>query len=124
MYSTLIGIRDNVFPETDKDPVIIEYTVVVFFWRGGGCLSFIITFQHWLAGSVGIIIGYHNYHTLISASSYSVFLFNHKIDSLINYFTDEQERVQKKTFTNWMNTYLKQVTDKAVVVVVLAVVER
>lgn len=88
------------------------------------CLSFIITFQHWLAGSVGIIIGYHNYHILISASSYSVFLFNHKIDSLINYFTDEQERVQKKTFTNWMNTYLKQVTDKAVVVIVLAIVER
>lgn len=24
-------------------------------------------------------------------------------------FSDEQERVQKKTFTNWMNTYLKQV---------------
>lgn len=92
--------------------------------EGGGCLSFIISFQHWLAASVGIIIGYHNYHTLISASSYSVVLFNHKIDSLINYFTDEQERVQKKTFTNWMNTYLKQVTDKAVVVVVLAVVER
>ena len=23
--------------------------------------------------------------------------------------SDEQERVQKKTFTNWMNTYLKQV---------------
>lgn len=89
----------------------------------GWCLSF-ITSQHWLASSVGIIIGYHNYHTLISASSYSVFLFNHKIDSLINYFTDEQERFQKKTFINWMNTYLKQVTDKAVVVVVLAVVER
>ena len=25
-------------------------------------------------------------------------------------FSDEQERVQKKTFTNWMNTYLKQVS--------------
>lgn len=104
--------------------LLLQSTLLQFSFGGGGCLSFIITFQHWLAGSVGIIIGYHNYHTLISASSYSVFLFNHKIDSLINYFTDEQERVQKKTFTNWMNTYLKQVTDKAVVVVVLAVVER
>lgn len=104
--------------------LLLQSTLLQFSFGGGGCLSFIITFQHWLAGCVGIIIGYHNYHTLISASSYSVFLFNHKIDSLINYFTDEQERVQKKTFTNWMNTYLKQVTDKAVVVVVLAVVER
>ena len=25
-------------------------------------------------------------------------------------FIDEQERVQKKTFTNWMNSYLKQVS--------------
>jgi len=25
-------------------------------------------------------------------------------------FSDEQERVQKKTFTNWMNTYLRQVS--------------
>ena len=31
------------------------------------------------------------------------------IDNSLNYVTDEQERVQKKTFTNWMNTYLKQV---------------
>lgn len=74
-------------------------------------MSFIAS-QHWLASSVGIMrYMHHNYHTLISASSYSVFLFNHKIDSLINYFTDEQERVQKKTFTNWMNTYLKQVNE-------------
>jgi hypothetical protein len=28
---------------------------------------------------------------------------------LLNFFSDEQERIQKKTFTNWMNKYLKQV---------------
>jgi len=26
------------------------------------------------------------------------------------YITDEQERVQKKTFTNWINSYLRKVS--------------
>jgi hypothetical protein len=36
--------------------------------------------------------------------------FNAVFDVICCIFSDEQERVQKKTFTNWMNTYLKQVS--------------
>ena len=33
-----------------------------------------------------------------------------KFTKLRKYFTDEQERVQKKTFTKWINTYLRKVS--------------
>ena len=32
-----------------------------------------------------------------------------KVNNFLIIFPDEQERVQKKTFTNWINSYLKQV---------------
>ena len=47
-------------------------------------------------------------HCIADRFLFTLSLF--KFTKLCKYFTDEQERVQKKTFTKWINTYLRKVS--------------